>query len=163
MNKVYLYGRVAADPQLRYTQSGIPVLSFPIAVRRKYKNREGQYETDFLDCVVWRKLAEILADYLMKGHRIVISGRIETSRYQDNEGNTRRKWEIVVEECSLVETASEANSNGYQNGSGAYQENALYAGQQQAPALTPEAPAPAGNYDNGIYGGPVVAPDEVPF
>lgn len=163
MNKTQLYGRVAADPELRYTQSGTPVLSFPIAVRRNYKNREGQYETDFLDCVVWRKPAEILAHSLMKGHRIVVSGRIETSRYQDNEGNTRRKWEIVVEEWTFVETVSKANSNDSQNGSGAYQDNPSYAGQQQAPALTPGAPAPAGNYGNGSYGGPVVAPDEVPF
>lgn len=148
MNKAQFYGRLTADPQLRYTQSGTAVTTFSIAVRRNYKNREGEYEADFIDCVAWRKPAEILANSLSKGHRVVVAGRIETSRYQDNEGNTRRKWELVVEDWSFVESANEGNGNGNQNG---------YNNQAQAAAA-----APVNNYGTG-YGGPVVAPDDVPF
>lgn len=114
MNKVTLFGRLVADPELRYTQTGVPVTNFTLAVRRNYKNKDGQYDSDFLDCVVWRRPAEVLAESLSRGSRILVSGRIETSSYEDSNGVRRRKWTIIVEDWSFVDPR---NGNGSTNGS----------------------------------------------
>lgn len=116
MNKVTLFGRLVADPELRYTQAGVPVANFTLAVRRNYKNKDGQYDSDFLDCVVWRRPAEVLAEGLNRGSRIVVNGRIETSSYEDSNGVRRKKWTIIVEDWSFVDPR---NGNGSTNGSAA--------------------------------------------
>ena len=83
MNKSILIGRLTADPELRQTQSGIASCRFTIAVNRKYKNDNGEYEADFITCVAWRQTAEFVSKYFTKGKMIAVEGTLHTGSYQD--------------------------------------------------------------------------------
>lgn len=83
MNKTILIGRLTADPELRQTQSGIASCRFTIAVNRKYKNEQGEYEADFITCVAWRQTAEFVSRYFSKGKMIAVEGTLHTGSYQD--------------------------------------------------------------------------------
>ena len=96
-NFVLATGRLVRDPELRYTQSGIPVCSFTIACDRDFKNANGERETDFINCVVWRQqLAEFVSKYLTKGRLIIVDGRLQLRDWVDRDGNKRRSAEIVA-------------------------------------------------------------------
>ena len=95
LNCVILMGRLVADPELRQTDSGIPVCQFAIAVPRKYvKDREQQ--TDFIDIVAWRQAAEFVCRYFSKGKMIIIEGAIQTRTYEDKNGNKRKAVEVIA-------------------------------------------------------------------
>lgn len=83
MNQVNLLGRLTADPELRQTQSGIASCRFTIAVNRKFKNENGEYDADFITCVAWRQTAEFVSRYFSKGSMIAVSGSLRTGKYQD--------------------------------------------------------------------------------
>lgn len=83
MNQVNLLGRLTADPELRQTQSGITSCRFTIAVNRKFKNDNGEYDADFITCVAWRQTAEFVSRYFSKGSMIAVSGSLRTGKYQD--------------------------------------------------------------------------------
>lgn len=83
MNKTILIGRLTADPELRQTQSGIASCRFTVAVNRKYKNEQGEYEADFITCVAWRQTAEFVSRYFTKGKMIAVEGTLHTGSYQD--------------------------------------------------------------------------------
>lgn len=83
MNQVNLLGRLTADPELRQTQSGIASCRFTIAVNRKFKNDNGEYDADFITCVAWRQTAEFVSRYFSKGSMIAVSGSLRTGKYQD--------------------------------------------------------------------------------
>lgn len=83
MNKVILIGRLTADPELRQTQSGIASCKFTVAVNRKFKNANGETESDFVSCQAWRQTAEFIARYFSKGKMIAIEGSLRTGKYQD--------------------------------------------------------------------------------
>lgn len=83
MNKTILIGRLTADPELRQTQSGISSCRFTVAVNRKYKNDNGEYEADFITCVAWRQTAEFVSRYFSKGKMIAVEGTLHTGSYQD--------------------------------------------------------------------------------
>lgn len=83
MNKSILIGRLTADPELRQTQSGISSCRFTVAVNRKYKNEQGEYEADFITCVAWRQTAEFVSRYFTKGKMIAVEGTLHTGSYQD--------------------------------------------------------------------------------
>lgn len=83
MNQVNLLGRLTADPELRQTQSGIASCQFTIAVNRKFKNNNGEYDADFISCVAWRQTAEFVSRYFSKGSMIAVSGSLRTGKYQD--------------------------------------------------------------------------------
>lgn len=103
MNKVILSGRLTADPELRYTGSGVAVTTYNLAVQRDYKNENGDYETDFFRCVAWRKKAEFVANYLKKGRRALVVGQLRTRTYEDDEGNRRTVTEIQVENVEVID------------------------------------------------------------
>ena len=107
LNKAILVGRLTADPELRYTPSNIPVLSFSIAVDRPY-SKGAERQTDFINCVAWRQTAEFISKYFHKGNAIAIDGRIQVSNYQDREGNKRTRVEVLAENVSFVESKSAA-------------------------------------------------------
>jgi single-strand DNA-binding protein len=94
LNRVVLIGRLTKDPELRYTQSGIAVASFTLAVDRNYSNAKGEKETDFIPCVVFRQLAELCSKYLAKGKLAAIDGRIQVRSYDGQDG--QRKWTTEV-------------------------------------------------------------------
>lgn len=109
INNVVLVGRLTKDAELRYTQSGAAVASFTLAVNRRFKS-EGQPEADFINCVIWNKSAETLANHTGKGSQIGIEGRIQTRTYEDAEGKTRYVTEVVAENFSFLESKREEST-----------------------------------------------------
>lgn len=102
MNKVCLIGRITKDLELRYNNSNVPVLSFTIAVDRSYTNEKGERETDFINCVAWRKTAELISQYFSKGSQIGIEGRIQTGSYENNKGEKVYTTNINVENITFL-------------------------------------------------------------
>ena len=89
INNVTLMGRLTAAPELKQTQSGVPVLSFCIAVDRNFQPKDGEKQADFINLVAWRNTAEFIARYFRKGDMIAVTGEIQTRKYQDKDGNNR--------------------------------------------------------------------------
>ena len=96
MNVAVLVGRMVADPELKYTPSGIAVCSFRIAVDRPTKSESGEKQTDFLDIVAWRQSAEFVANYLTKGSLVAVNGSIQTRSWVQQDGQKRWKTEVVA-------------------------------------------------------------------
>ncbi len=103
LNKVFILGRLTADPQLRSTPSGQSVASFGIATNRVWTDKSGtkQEETEFHNVVVWARQAEIVSQYLTKGSMLLVEGRIRTRSWQDKQGQPRRTTEIIAERIQL--------------------------------------------------------------
>src|SRR5690606_13969102 len=96
MNAVLLVGRLVRDPELRYTPQGVAVGSFILAVDRPFTNSQGEREADFIDVVVWRKLAETIAQHLQKGRLVAVQGRLQIRSYEAKEGSRRRVAEVIA-------------------------------------------------------------------
>ena len=104
INSVILIGRLTKDIEVRYTQSEKAVGNFTLAINRRFKNQNGEYETDFIDCVVFGKQAETMAQYTKKGDLIGVEGSIQKRAYEDKEGNKRYITEIMVEKITFLQT-----------------------------------------------------------
>lgn len=104
INNVVLVGRLTRDPDLRTTESGISVATFTLAVDRQFSNSQGEREADFINCVVWRKAAENLANFTSKGSLIGVQGRIQTRSYDNKEGQRVYITEVVVDSFSFLES-----------------------------------------------------------
>ena len=121
MNKVILIGRLARDPEMRTTPSGVATTSFTIAVQRNYANAQGDREADFISCVAWRKQAENIAKYCSKGSQVSVEGRIQTRNYDAQDGTKRYVTEVIADNVSFLggrSTSSESSSyaaNNYNN------------------------------------------------
>ncbi len=103
MNKVQLVGRLTRDPELRTTANGVSVCSFTVAVNRRFRNAQGEYEADFINCVAWRQSAELLAKYFAKGRMVGLVGSIQTRNYE-KDGQRVYVTEVSVEEVHFVES-----------------------------------------------------------
>lgn len=103
MNRVVLVGRLTKDPDLRYTPAGVAVATFTLAVNRPFKNGQGEQEADFIQCVVWRKPAENVANFLKKGSLAGVDGRVQTRNYEGNDGKRVYVTEIVAESVQFLE------------------------------------------------------------
>ena len=103
MNKVFLIGRLTADPVLRYTSSNVAVASFSLAVASNRKNEDGEREADFINIVVWRKQAENVKNYLFKGSKVAIDGHIQTRGYDDQNGVRKHVTEVVAENVEFLD------------------------------------------------------------
>lgn len=110
MNKVILVGNLTKDPDLTTTQTGISVARFTIAVQRKFKNANNEYETDFINCVAWRTNAEFIHKYFKKGSKIGVAGTIQTRSFEAEDGTKRYVTEVVVEESEFVKSKTGDNS-----------------------------------------------------
>lgn len=104
MNNSILIGRLTKEADLRFTSNGTATASFTLAVERAFKNASGEKETDFINCVVWRKQAEALANYTSKGSKLAVRGRIQTRSYDNNEGKRVYVTEVVVEEFTFLDS-----------------------------------------------------------
>ena len=107
LNKVVLAGRMTADPELKQTTSGISVLSFTIAVNRRFSSRsneQGESQADFINVVAWRQTAEFISKYFKKGSAICVTGSIQTRNWQDQQGQRRYATEIIADEAMFVES-----------------------------------------------------------
>lgn len=141
LNHIVVMGRLTRDPELRYTQSQIPVVSFTVAVDRDFGNRDGgERQTDFIDCVAWRHTAEFVSKYFFKGSMAVVSGRLQIREWTDREGNKRRSAEIVADNVYFGESKRRDDAP---------------AGNYSRPAPQQSAPASYGgqNYGAQSYGG----------
>ena len=115
VNKWIGIGNLGADPEVRYTQSGSPVCSFRIACSEKYKDASGnmQENTEWVPIVAWGKLAEICSQYLHKGSRVYIEGKLQTRKWQDQDGTDRYTTEIVAKEMKMLSAKESGGSGGY--------------------------------------------------
>jgi single-strand DNA-binding protein len=98
LNRVILIGRLANDPELKYTPSGIAVCGFRLAVDRRFSNSQGERETDFIDIVAWRQSAEFAANYLGKGRLVAVDGRLQIRSWVAQDGTRRRAAEVVADD-----------------------------------------------------------------
>lgn len=103
INKVILVGRITADPEVRYTQSGVPVVNFSLAVDRRFKSASGERETDFINIVAWRKLAELLNQYVKKGYMLAVEGSLQMRKYQTKEGENRTAYEVQADNIQFLD------------------------------------------------------------
>lgn len=102
MNKIFLSGNATKDPTLSTTNSGLSFCNFGIAVQRRFKNNNGEYETDFINCVAWRQTAEYIAKYLKKGTKVIVSGSIQTRTYDATDGTKKYVTEVMVEDAEII-------------------------------------------------------------
>ena len=135
LNQIIIMGRLTRDPELRRTQSGTAVCSFSVAVDRDFKSQSGEKETDFIDVVAWRQTGEFVSKYFTKGRMIVVSGSLQSRKWQDRNGQNRISWEVIADNVYFGD--STRDSAGDMGG--------CYA----APAYT----APAGGYSAPVGGG----------
>ena len=105
INNVTVVGRLTRAVDLRYTSNGTAYASFTLATDRDFKNQNGERETDFINCVMWRKPAENLANYTKKGSLIGIEGRIQTRNYDNQQGQRVYVTEVLAEKFSFLESA----------------------------------------------------------
>ncbi|MGE6717853.1 single-stranded DNA-binding protein [Peribacillus frigoritolerans] len=115
MNRVVLVGRLTKDPELRYTPNGVPVATFTLAVNRSFTNQQGEREADFINCVVWRKPAENVANFLKKGSLAGVDGKVQTRNYEGQDGKRVYVTEILAESVQFLEPRSQ-NSGGNSQG-----------------------------------------------
>lgn len=104
INNVTLVGRLTKDPDLRYTANGTGVATFTLAINRNFTNQAGEREADFVQCVIWRKPAETLANYARKGTLLGVTGRIQTRSYENQQGQRVYVTEVVAENFQLLES-----------------------------------------------------------
>ena len=112
MNKVIIIGRFTRDPEIKYTtgENATATARFSLAVNRRFKNKEGNYDADFINCVAFGKTAEFIEKYFTKGMAIGITGRIQTGSYTNKEGQKVYTTDVVVEETEFVESKNKGTS-----------------------------------------------------
>lgn len=112
LNHVSIMGRLTRDPELRRTGSGTPVANFAIAVDRDFSGKDGEKETDFINCVAWRQTAEFVNRYLTKGRMAVVSGRLQVRKWQTQEGENRYVTEVVAESVYFGDSKKDTSGGG---------------------------------------------------
>lgn len=156
INNVVLVGRLTKDPDLRYTASGSAVATFTLAVNRNFTNQNGDREADFINCVIWRKPAETMANYARKGTLLGVVGRIQTRNYENQQGQRVYVTEVVVDNFSLLESRAESEQRRSQNGGasnnfGGGQQGGNQGGFNAAPAQNPFGGSSSSN--GNVFGG----------
>ena len=151
MNKAILSGRICSDIELKTTSSGgVSVCSFRLAVQRRFKNAEGNYDADFISCQAWRSNADFISKYFKKGDPIEIVGSIQTRTYENNDGQKVYVTEVVVDESGFV-LSNKKDDN---------------VSTQKSPSLPSFATIASSNYDfSNLPEGfmPQMADDDLPF
>lgn len=113
LNHIIIHGRITADPELRQTPSGVSVCNFTVAVDRSYARGEDR-QTDFFNCVAWRGLADTISKFFPKGKEILLSGEMQSRRWEDDQGNKRISWELIADSfdfCGNKENKNNISSN----------------------------------------------------
>ncbi len=106
LNQTVLVGRLVKEPELRQTENGKKVTNITLAVPRSYKNMNGEYDTDFISCVLWSGIAENTVEYVKKGDLLGVKGRIQTRTYEDVEANRKYITEVVAEKVTFLSNKS---------------------------------------------------------
>lgn len=110
LNQTVLVGRLVRDPELRETESGNKVTNITLAVPRSYKNMNGEYDTDFISCVLWKGVAENTAAYVKRGDLVGIKGRIQTRNIELEDETSKQITEVVAEKVTFLSSHKEAES-----------------------------------------------------
>ena len=147
LNKIFLMGRLVADPELKQTTTGLPVATFRIAVDRDRKNKEtGEREADFVTIVAWRATAEFVSRYFTKGRMAIVEGRLQIRPYTDRDGNKRSATEVVADNIYFGDSRRDGDGGGFDRG-GSFDRGF-------APAPRPAAP------QQPVYDAPMSAGDQ---
>ncbi len=118
LNRVVLVGRLTKDPDLRYTPNGVAVANFTIAVNRPFSNNQGDRDADFINCVVWRRAAENLANFMSKGSLVGVDGRLQSRSFDNQEGKRVFVTEVVADSVQFLESKGGSSQGGGNQGSG---------------------------------------------
>ena len=110
MNQFFVIGRLVKDPELRKTESGKNVANVTLAVPRSYKNPNGEYDTDYINCVLWKGVAESTASYCQKGDLVGVRGRIQTRNYEDKDGKRVYVTEVVADRVQFLDSRNAGNA-----------------------------------------------------
>ena len=114
LNKIFLQGRLVADPELSHTQSGVAVASFRIAVDRNYKDREtGERKADFINVVAWRQTGEFVSRFFTKGRMAIVEGRLQIRDWTDNNGSKRRSAEVIADNIYFGDSKRDSAPSDY--------------------------------------------------
>ena len=140
-NKVILIGNLVEDPELKQTPNGVPVTNFRIAVSRRFQNKDGQQEADFINIVCWRQSAEFVKRYFNKGRSILVCGSLQSRTWTDNNNQKRYTLEVVADEVSFVDRKPDSQPLGNQM----------------------SAPAPYSSASEGISFEEMSTDDDLPF
>ena len=111
MNKIILVGRLTKDPEVRTTSAGFNTVNFTVAVNRNFKNKDGNYDADFLPCVAFRQTADFISKFFKKGNMICLDGRVQTRNYDAADGSKRYVTEVVVENVEFVGGKNDSTSS----------------------------------------------------
>ena len=104
LNRVMIIGNLGSDPEVRHAQSGDTVTTFRVATTEQWKDKSGQLQsqTEWHSCVAWRRLGEICGEYLSKGSKVYVEGKLQTRKWQDQNGNDRYSTEIILREMKIL-------------------------------------------------------------
>lgn len=130
-NRIILIGRLTRDPELRYVPSGAPVASFTLAVDRPFRDQQGNRETDFIDIVAWRKLAEQVSQYMTKGRMVAVEGRLQIRSYETQDGQKRKVSEVVADGVRFLDRGDRARTGTGTGEAGPADEPAAATGQDE--------------------------------
>src|SRR5689334_2139198 len=135
LNKVQLIGRLGQDPELKYTQSGVALVSFSVATGTKWKDQEGNWQerTEWHNVKAWRGLAETCSNYLKKGSKVYVEGRLETSNWEDENKKKHYKTEIVIDDMIMLDSKGSGDGSGSNTG-GSYSTSSKPAGNSNTSA-----------------------------
>jgi single-strand DNA-binding protein len=122
MNKWIGIGNLTKEPEVKNTASGVTVCKFTLAVTRRFKDANGERQTDFINCIAWRQTATFISSYFHKGSKIAVVGSIQTRSYEDNSGKKQYVTEIVVDEAEFAESAKASTAPTKPD---SYEENSL--------------------------------------
>ena len=107
MNRIILLGRLTKEPEVRYTNTGKVVASFTMAVDRPFTGQDGKREADFMPVVIWGKSAETIGNYVQKGHRVLVEGRLQIRSYDGKDGQKRWVTEVIADRFEFIEKAGD--------------------------------------------------------
>ena len=111
LNHIAIHGRLTRDPEMRTTQSGVSVCNFTVAVDSSYARQGEEKQTTYFDCVAWRGLADLVSKYFHKGKEIVVTGEMQSRKWQDKDNNNRVSWEIMANSVDFCGSKSDAAGN----------------------------------------------------
>ena len=107
LNQIILVGRLVKSPEVTETESGKKMSYITLAIPRSFKNADGEYDTDFIDCVLWEAVAQNTAEYCLQGDIVGVKGRIQSRMLEDEDGNNYKKMEVVAEKVTFLSTKKE--------------------------------------------------------
>jgi single-strand DNA-binding protein len=165
MNRVILVGRLTKDPELRFTPNGVAVATFTLAVNRSFTNQAGEREADFINCVVWRRPAENVANFLKKGSMAGVDGRVQTRSYEGQDGKRVYVTEVLAESVQFLEPKNgSGGAQGGQSGQGGSSYSGSQNNQNQGNQNRPSGGYSRSNEDPFAGGGNIdISDDDLPF